>query len=82
MPATAEERRSAAGVPFGWGVTPNASPDAEWRQQVAGGYSGILAGAAVIEHTAACLHVAAGVVTQVDLAIRALYSVAVTSETC
>lgn len=45
---SAEKRRSAAGVPFlplGPGVTPNASKDAEWRQQVAWSYSGISAGA-------------------------------------
>lgn len=41
---TAEKRRSAAGVGYfivGPGVTPNASKDAEWRQQSAWGYSGI-----------------------------------------
>jgi hypothetical protein len=40
----AEKRRSASGIrhPFGPGVTPNASKDVEWRQQVALGYSGIL----------------------------------------
>lgn len=41
---TAERRRSACGIPFlplGPGVTPNASQDDEWRQQVAWGYSGI-----------------------------------------
>ncbi len=43
---TAEKRRSAAGVGFwvvGPGVTPNASQDAEWRQQAGWGYSGIAA---------------------------------------
>lgn len=43
---TAERRRSAAavGVPIvGPGVTPNASKDAEWRQQAAWSYSGIAA---------------------------------------
>lgn len=42
----AEKRRSAASVLFvGWlpGVTPNASKDAEWRQQAAWSYSGISA---------------------------------------
>lgn len=41
---TAEKRRSVAGipgVPFGPNVTPNASKDVEWRQQVAWSYSGI-----------------------------------------
>lgn len=40
---TEEKRRSAAGVPFAplFGLTPNASKDAEWRQQVAWSYSGI-----------------------------------------
>ena len=35
---TAEKRRMAAGVPFGWGVTPNSAQDEEWRAQVAGSY--------------------------------------------
>lgn len=42
---TAEKRRSASGVPFlplGPGVTPNATKDHEWRQQVGWGYSGIV----------------------------------------
>ncbi len=46
---TAEKRKSAAGVGFwvvGPGVTPNASRDAEWRQQAGWGYSGIAAGEA------------------------------------
>lgn len=41
---TAEKRRSISGIPFIplWpGVTPNASKDGEWRQQVGWGYSGI-----------------------------------------
>lgn len=41
---TPEKRRNVAGIPFGPGVTPNATPDAEWRQQVGSGYSGIAAG--------------------------------------
>lgn len=47
---TAEKRRSVAGIPFwvGLGVTPNALKDAEWRQQVGWGYSGIPVGAAVV----------------------------------
>jgi len=28
----------AAGVPLGWGVTPNSGQDEEWRSQVAGSY--------------------------------------------
>jgi hypothetical protein len=45
---SAEKRRSAAGTVFpGLGVTPNASKDAEWRQQAGWGYSGIAAGAGV-----------------------------------
>ena len=43
---SAEKLRSAAGVGFwvvGPGVTPNASKDAEWRQQAGWGYSGIAA---------------------------------------
>lgn len=43
---SAEKRRSAAGVlgyfTGGPGVTPNASPDQEWRQQAGYGYSGVL----------------------------------------
>lgn len=39
----AEKRRSVANIPWGPGVTPNVSKDAEWRQQVPGGYSGIAA---------------------------------------
>lgn len=40
---TAERRRNVAGVGYwiGLGVTPNASKDVEWRQQVGWGYSGI-----------------------------------------
>jgi hypothetical protein len=47
---TAEKRRSASGIPappLGPGVTPNVARDAEWRQQVANGYSGIAVGAVV-----------------------------------
>lgn len=43
---TAEKRRSVAGIPFlplGPNVTPNVAKDAEWRQQVGWGYSGITA---------------------------------------
>ena len=49
---TAEKRRDVAGIaafPMGPAVTPNASKDSEWRQQVAWGYSGIAAGEAVEE---------------------------------
>ena len=41
---TAEKRRSVAGITVGWGITPNASKDAEWRAQVAWNYSGIAFG--------------------------------------
>lgn len=47
---TAAKRRSAAGIPFlplGPGVTPDATPGQEWRQQAGWGYSGILAGSPV-----------------------------------
>lgn len=47
---TAEKRRSIVGILTGFmpvGVTPNASKDVEWRQQVGWGYSGILPGGAV-----------------------------------
>ena len=40
----AEDRRAASGVPFlplGPGITINVAKDAEWRVQVAWGYSGI-----------------------------------------
>ena len=40
----AEDRRAASGVPFlplGPGVTVNVAKDAEWRVQVAWGYSGV-----------------------------------------
>jgi hypothetical protein len=37
----AEKRRSVAGITVGWGITPNASKDDQWRQQVAWNYSGI-----------------------------------------
>lgn len=40
---TAEKRRSVAGITTGHGITPNASEDAEWRQQVGWSYSGIAA---------------------------------------
>jgi|TARA_R110002126_G_scaffold41120_1_gene119992 hypothetical protein len=43
---SAEKRRSAFGVFDGRGipsVTPNSSKDAEWRQEVLWGYSGIAA---------------------------------------
>jgi hypothetical protein len=46
---TAEKRRAVAGIGiviFGPGVTPNATPDQEWRQEVGWGYPGILAGEA------------------------------------
>lgn len=38
---TDEKRKAVAGIPFGLGVTPNASKDVEWRQQVGYSYSGI-----------------------------------------
>jgi hypothetical protein len=41
---TAEKRRSASGVaflPLIPGVTPNAAPGVDWRQQVAWSYSGV-----------------------------------------
>ena len=41
-----EKRQSASGIagpPFIAGVTPNASADAEWRQQAGWSYSGIAA---------------------------------------
>lgn len=34
----AEERRAAAAVPIGPGVTPNVDKDAEWRAQSAGSF--------------------------------------------
>jgi hypothetical protein len=43
---SAEKRRAISGIaahPMGPSVTPNASQDAEWRQQVAWSYSGIAA---------------------------------------
>jgi len=50
---SAEKRRSAAGTAFGGGVllpgvTPNTTKDAEWRQQAAWSYSGILAEAPLL----------------------------------
>lgn len=42
---SAEKRRAAAGapfLPFGPGVTPNASPDVEWRYQAGWSYSGVI----------------------------------------
>ena len=47
---TAAKRRSVAGLAFfvfGPGVTPDATPGLEWRQQSGWGYSGIAAGEAV-----------------------------------
>jgi len=44
---TAEKRRNVAGLLTGVlpvAVTPNASKDAEWRQQAGWGYSGISVG--------------------------------------
>lgn len=41
----AEKRRSVAGISVGFGITPNASKDLEWRQQVGWSYSGIATGA-------------------------------------
>lgn len=44
---TAEERKSIVGIHLyfsGPGVTNNASPDQEWRQEAGYSYSGILAG--------------------------------------
>lgn len=49
---TLEKLKSAAWVVTGLGcptVTPNAAKDAEWRQQVGWGYSGILADAPPVE---------------------------------
>lgn len=47
---SAEKRRSAYGTPWEgggkYGVTPNGSPDSEWRQQVGHVYSGIATAAA------------------------------------
>lgn len=42
---TAEKRRAVANIHHraGPGVTPNASTDAEWRQQAGYGYSGVAA---------------------------------------
>ena len=41
---TAEKRKAVAGIPY-WplspGVTPNASPGAEWRYEVAWSYGGL-----------------------------------------
>ena len=48
---TAEKRKCLSGVhlyPAGPGVTPNASWDAEWRQEAGYSYSGIAAGAPVV----------------------------------
>ena len=44
---SAEKRRSIAGIllPLIMGVTPTASPDAEWRQEAGWSYSGIAAAA-------------------------------------
>lgn len=47
---TAEKRRNASAVGHrigGRGITPNASKDQEWRQQVGWGYGGIAASAEV-----------------------------------
>lgn len=41
---TAQDRRSVAGVhlqPAGPGVTPDATPGLEWRQEAGYGYSGV-----------------------------------------
>jgi len=46
---TAEKRKAVAaipGIPFAVSVTPNATPDQEWRQEAGWGYPGILAGEA------------------------------------
>lgn len=47
---TAEKRKSLVGLQYwsGPGVTPNASPDQEWRQEAGYSYSGILAGGAPV----------------------------------
>lgn len=45
---TAERRRSLVGLSYHYysaGVTPNATPDQEWRQESGHSYSGILASA-------------------------------------
>lgn len=36
---TAEKRRTIAGIPFGWGITPEVAKDSEWRRQVGWSYS-------------------------------------------
>ena len=49
---TAEKRKAVAAIAFAYlypSVTPNASTDAGWRQQVAHSYSGIAAGASTGE---------------------------------
>lgn len=38
---SASKRKSVAGITVGWGITPDGTPGAEWRQQVAWTYSGI-----------------------------------------
>ena len=55
---TAAKRRSAGGIAyfiFGPGVTPDATPGGEWRQQAGWGYSGIAAGAAAVT-SQVCTH--------------------------
>ena len=37
----AEKRKCIVGIDCGLGVTPNASPDVQWRQEAGHGYCGI-----------------------------------------
>lgn len=80
---TAEKRRSVAGIPFfplGPGVTPNASPDQEWRQQVGWGYSGILAAEAVVAVIGSVVEIVDSAAFVVALTDSSAYSVELTEE--
>ena len=66
---TAKKRRSAAGLSVGWGITPNADKDKQWRYEVAWNYSG------VAQDEAACLTISEQIAFDVLLADMALFTV-------
>lgn len=60
---TAEKRRAVANVSFYWagpGVTPDATPGVEWRQEAGWGYSGIAPDSVTATGAAALLLLRAG----------------------
>jgi hypothetical protein len=78
---TAEKRKSIAGIPTGWGVTSNATPDAEWRAEVGWAYSGISYGAAVSDSPIAKLCISDRPATTLVTTDRAATNLTITDRT-